>query len=287
MPLAAEPGMIIHVVASTRPPHRPFLEHEAAEWMWTNLRRIFPRVAAAVLMPDHIHVLAVDVRPEVAKHRVTRLLAGRARVGALRAGTYSWTEVPEPRVIPNSKHLARQVRYVALNPCRDRLADDPLEWLWSTYRDVHGATVDPWITGAQLARLLWRPWGKSWAGKHHRYVSSDPDVRVEGTPLPQPASSASATAHSLDDIAEASLAATRSRPGALRLRSPARKLFLHLARELGGTDAGALARRCGVTPDAVRRHWRGEAPAPAHLLAGRLCLGDRRLRVGPVRTSVR
>jgi hypothetical protein len=62
-------------------------------------------------MPNHIHVLAPCASTAAAKRK-----------------------------------LARQVRYIVLNPCRDRIVGDPLSWMWSTQRDVMGATVQPWVT---------------------------------------------------------------------------------------------------------------------------------------------
>jgi hypothetical protein len=53
---------------------------------------------------------------------------------------------------PRLQH--RQVRYVHLNPCRDRFANDPLVPVWSTHRGAIGGEVDPWVSAERLSRAL-------------------------------------------------------------------------------------------------------------------------------------
>ncbi len=131
-------------------------------------------------MPDHLHLIVFVEDPKAAQERLAGTLGAYAR----RFGD-RWHRVPEPAPIPDRKHLARQVRYVALNPCRSALCRDPLSWLWSTHRDVVGAVVDPWVTADRLADALGRPRG-GFSARHHRYVSGDPSVAPGGTALPVP-----------------------------------------------------------------------------------------------------
>ncbi len=162
--------------------------------------------------------------------------------------------------------VRRDIRYIALNPCRAELCNDPLEWVWSTHREVFGAAMDPWLDRARLLRI------EGSADRHHAYVSSDPHVSVVGTAPPRTSPPSPVATRPIADIARAALAATRTPLGGLRHRGPARAEFFRLAHEQGWQDAGLLARLAGVGAHAVRRSWR-EAPSPA----ARICLGDRRL----------
>ncbi len=283
--------MIIHLTVRTLPPFRPFDDEEGASWVWSGLRRHFPQVAGAVLMPNHLHVLPIVEDPDRARFQISRLLAGHAKLLDLRAGRYSWRVVRPWTEVPDLHHLARQIRYLALNPCRAGSVRDPLEWRWSTHRDVMGASADPWVSGRQIASLFRRHWTPAWAERWHSYVSADPSVSVTGTPPPSAPSAGVASTSGLDDatalggaalptIAHAALEATRLRPGALRRKTLARTLFLHLAREQGWRDARLLASRCSVHPNSVRRAW-SRPPAAQAMHAVRLCLADRRLRPRP------
>jgi hypothetical protein len=167
------------------------------------------------------------------------------------------------------------VRYVALNACRKRLVNDPLQWLWSTHLDVMGAIHDPWIRAADLARAVRRP-HPGFAGAHHEYVSADPSVRVEGTPPPATAPRRDVATVPLSHIIDAASVATRQPPSAITRRTPARTLFVLLARHQGWTDTAQLADLCRVSRRAVQLIL--EREDPALLAAGARCLEDVRLR---------
>jgi hypothetical protein len=88
---------------------------------------------------------------------------------------------PEPERIPDLHHLKRQIRYVHLNPCRARLAGDPLQWEWSTHRDLAGCVSDPWPDPELLRHCFQAPRARL-AEAAHAYISSDPSVTVTGSP---------------------------------------------------------------------------------------------------------
>ncbi len=88
---------------------------------------------------------------------------------------------PTP-LIPDAKHLLRQVRYVHLNPCRGGLVQDPLCW--------------------RMARCL-QYRGRNFAEWFHGYVSGDPHTSVAGTPFPTGAPSSAVATVALHDIARA------------------------------------------------------------------------------------
>jgi hypothetical protein len=191
-----------------------------------------------------------------------------------------WEPVPPPEVIRDAGKLSRQVRYVALNPCRAKLVRDPLEWEWSTHRDVIGAVASPWVSPAALAAALRararRP--AEFAAAWHAYVSGDPTCAVAGTPPPRPARPSDLPTMPLGRITAAAAAATRAPVSAVRERTLTRRLFVHLAERQGWRDAATLARACGTSTEAVRQLR--ASSAEALLPAGELCLGDDRLLRG-------
>ncbi len=253
---------------------------DTGAWLWTHLRAAFPDAIAVTLMPDHPHIVTPSYDPEADRVRLARLLGHFGRrfgVGGRVA------EVPAPAPIRERLVLARQIRYVALNPCRADLVACPLAWLWSTHRDVIGASVDPWVTVARLAAALERP-TNGLARHHHAYVSGDPHARTDGTPLPVAAPPSVLSKYGLRDVAEAATAATRSPLRSIRMSGPTRALFVALAYEQGWGRPPRLAQICACTKSTIHR-LRTEVD-PQHLAAARLCLGDARLRSRVLTDSV-
>jgi hypothetical protein len=190
-----------------------------------------------------------------------------------------WDRVVLKGELGGYKKIARQVRYIHLNPCRAALTDDPLRWLWSTHRDVVGAVVDPWIDGLRLAPHL----GKSTCGFEdwfHGYVSADPTVHVAGTFPPAPASACDVPSIPLANVATAARAAMRAGPSDIRRIGQARRLFLCLAHQQGWRDPRQLAAMCAMSTKAVR--WNFARASAAGLAAAALCLGDDRLMSSPL-----
>jgi len=271
-PRAAQGAMIIHLVARLAWGSPPLREGAAA--LWRSLRRAFPEAYAATLMPDHLHLITGADDPAAARRTLACIL-GRHRArfgpGGRRSGPGAWT-VPPPRVVPDRKHLRRQIRYVSLNPCRSALARDPLAWLWSTHRDVVGAVADPWVTSDRLAAALGER-AEGFAARHHRYVSSDPTTRVDGTAMPRVVPTVDG---SLDALEEAACAAARwTDPADARGRKRARRLFHALAR------AVRIRWRVALTVTGARystaQTW-ARTTTEAELRAALLCLADVRLR---------
>jgi hypothetical protein len=218
-------------------------------------------------MSDHPHVVTPSDEPEADRDRLGRMLGQLGRrfgvVGpTCRSAVFS--------VIPKGLQLERNVRYVALNPCRAGEVRCPLAWMFTTHRDVVGMTVDPWVSADRLARALGRP-REGFVARYHAYVSGDPDAAVEGTPLPVAAEPTRMASHSLQHIAEAAAAATRRCATEIRRRGPTRALFVALAVDQGWRDLRQLAQLCDCEPEAVRRLARSAEPHA--LAAARLCLG--------------
>jgi hypothetical protein len=245
--------------------------------VWGGFRRAYPDALAALLMPNHPHLIVNAQDGTEARRRLTAVLSGVTRFchHQPRLGDPTWEVAPVPDPIPDSQHLAREIRYVLLNPCRAGLVADPLEWLWTTHRDVVGAVVDPWVTASRLATALGRP-RAGFARDHHQYVSGDPSVCVSGTPLPRPAVRTKPTGVGLAQVHAAALAVTRAPVEALRRRSLARRILIRLAAENGWRRPALLGRACGIARQSVHRLL--GAPLERSVMdPTTLCLGDERL----------
>jgi hypothetical protein len=223
-------------------------------------------------MPDHLHIVAVALDPDL-ELRKLRAVIGVARRRA--GGSPYWRPPPAPHVIPDTKHLLRQIRYVALNPCREGLVNDPLAWPWSTYRGTLGAELNPWISAKRLFDAI------GWGGDSlenrqgfHSYVSADPSVDVRGSPFPCEAKQTIISRFPLEHIMAASIAATPL-AGVRGLR---RRTFVALAHDQGWHDHVQLARAAGIQGDSASRISR-EVPRKAFRAAA-ICLGDDRLLTG-------
>jgi hypothetical protein len=262
---------VLHLVAHTLGSLAVVCEPEAARWLWTHLRRAFEDAIAVVLMLDHLHLVTDHPDAEMARRRLAQTLRHFTRRFA--PTTRLW-QAPQAAVIRTAAALRRNVRYVALNPCRAGLASDPLEWPWSTHRDVVGAVTDPWVTAERLAAVLQRP-RRGFEAAHHSYVSADPDVAVDGTPFPRPASRTIVPGTSLAAVIRAAASATRATPRDVQRPGATRALFVRLASSQGWRDQRQLAEICGTSVRTIQHHK--AAPDEALLAAGLLCLGDRRL----------
>ena len=243
-------------VAHTRWPHAPLAERASAKWLWGALRPVFPSALAAVLMPNHLHLVAATRDPAVELARLRAVLGAYARAFGV-----GWNRVPDPKPLPTLDKVLREIRYVSLNPCRPArvgmdqvtLVADPLAWEWSTHRDAVGAIVDPWVSAERIAEETGqRPADPiAWL---HRYVSSDPSVAVQGTAVPHPT-----TVETLTRAAFASAAAHRADPDAILRRGPVRATFLGVAERFGYSAAEAAA-RTELHPASARKGMRDADP---------------------------
>ncbi len=183
-------SMTYHLVVRTLGGKSLLTERSHCAWVWRNLRRVFPEAWICVIMPDHIHLVCDSDDPAELLWKFSTVLRGLSThmgKGAV------WERVPNPEPVRNYSHFLRTFRYVVLNPCRDRLCSDPLEWEWSSYRDLFGAVVDPWITWSRLEGVLRRSSVKSLVALHE-WISGDPSVEVTGTAAPKVSSVANEAA---------------------------------------------------------------------------------------------
>ncbi|MFH1464709.1 MAG: hypothetical protein ABIO70_10015 [Pseudomonadota bacterium] len=159
-----------HLTAHAFPPHFLFHDWREARRLWDGLLSVGP-LQAAVLMPDHVHAVV----PSVNWSAWLAFLRGYANWrNHLRGevGRDVWLPAVPPEELKGQLHRRRTLRYVALNPCRDRLAPDPLAWPFSTHRDAVGLAIPGVVPVARDPAA------------HHAHVSGDPSVAVAGTALP-------------------------------------------------------------------------------------------------------
>lgn len=265
----------VHLAARSFKAAIPISSDAVGFWLWPRLRQAFPTALAAVLMPDHVHLVVPGDVDDLAT-RLARVLGNCAR-GPSPVSSVRWMPCDDPGSFTGALKLARNVRYVALNPVRAGLTSDPLSWVWSTHREVLGAVADPWVSAEKLARALgWTPARveRCW----HDYVTRDGGVLPSAPPSPFVPASDSFGEAPMSWIMGAAAAATRRRLVDVATHGPARALFLALAKRAGWRSTAMVAEKCALTPRSVRRAWAGTEPASVG--AGLLCLGDARLRGG-------
>lgn len=259
-----------HWTVRTCHPHAPFEDFEFAHWFWFKLMDLFPTAIAAVAMPNHIHLILPQGVPQAFEKLTGTLGASSRRLGRAQL----WQPLCEPTTIPDRHHLRRQVRYLALNPCRKGLCADPLEWCWSTYRETVGAAVGREYLLSNLKNAL-SDSAKDFQIRFHSYVSGDPSVRVSGTPFPQATRPKDLPQESIHQVLLACASAVRLSPSSVRRPGPLRELFVHSAYRHGWGQPRVLAKICGIQPNSV--HWILRKGQPSGLKTVDLCLGDRRL----------
>lgn len=250
-----------------------------ARRLWVFLRRAFPEALVVVLMTNHVHVIARVICSELARLRMAKALAAAVRGH----GRYTWEHLPDAEVLNGARELRRHIRYVTLNPCRAGRVSDPMEWPWSTHRDLLGASAAPWV-GADILATTLHERREGFERRFQRYVSSDPSVAPAGTPLPSEPTPGLVPSKSLQQIRLATLAATRGLEGDVNRRGFTRDLFVALARREGWTHRGSIANLCEMSPSALPRLE--PRITTTELTAAAVCLGDPRLMDGPWHAEV-
>jgi putative transposase len=109
---------------------------------------------AYCLMPNHVHLVLVPATaspaPSARHRQYTGFVNARARwTGHLFQGRFSSVALDE-------EHLMLTARYVALNPVRARLVDQPQDWAWSSLRAHIAGSGDGLVTVAPLLQRLGR-----------------------------------------------------------------------------------------------------------------------------------
>jgi REP element-mobilizing transposase RayT len=259
---------MVHASIRATPGTLLFVTVDEARALWDRVTAAV-RFVALALMPDHLHAQLVELADMA---RLAVALRGYAlwRNSARGQSGPVWDHRSRPTPIAGRRHVERTIRYIHLNPCRERLVADPLAWPFSTHRDAVGLALPPVRPPARDPE------------RFHAWVSGDPDVAPNGTPLPDGARGLAERA-SLSDVLAAVSALTRSSEDRVRGRSPERRLFVTSARELARASTSEIADFLGVHAATVRRVPAG--PDPRIGMVARV-LGDRRfppLRSGDLR----
>lgn len=217
-------------------------------------------------MPEHIHLLARDDTEDAARMRMASVVSALSRSHNPGAANV-FAPASAKGIFTERDKLARQVRYIALNPCRAGYVGCPLEWVWTTHRDVMGAVDDPWISEERMVRVL----GQS-SEAHHRYVSADPSSHVAGTPPPR-LHDGDPRRYSIDDALAAAIAGVRGQLGDITRPGPAREQFFALARR-AEWRARCLSSLCRLEVKTIHKYLRRAGTPTAATLR---CLGTPRL----------
>jgi putative transposase len=104
-------------------------------------------IHAYVLMPDHLHILATPADAEglarmmqwAGRHYVPYFNRKYQRAGTLWQGRFKAT------VIEAASYLLLCSRFIELNPVRDGLVSNPLDYRWSSYTHHVGSEPDPLV----------------------------------------------------------------------------------------------------------------------------------------------
>jgi hypothetical protein len=239
------------------------------------MRDCFPGALAAVIMPNHLHVVFVSEAPQADAAAFAMTLGHWQR--HFGGPGFAWEPIPAPEPVRGRAKAQRNVRYVWLNPCRAGLCEDPADWAMSSYRDALGAVADPWCDEALLRGIGVWSWRSDERERLHAWVSGDPSVSIAGTVAPVRAVRGDVATLPLMELAKAVAIAVRGLPGDIRRPGPVRALFVHLCGLHGWRDAAAVAAACNTTIRTVQRLRHAEPDLQA-LGAAELCLGDERLR---------
>jgi putative transposase len=113
------------------------------------------------VLPNHYHLLIETPEPNLHKGMLllNRTYARRfnrrySRVGHVFQGPYG------AELLQSDPHLLEVCRYIALNPVRAGLCDDPAEWRWSSYAGLAElAEEHSFVTRDLVHRLLGGPDG--------------------------------------------------------------------------------------------------------------------------------
>jgi hypothetical protein len=247
-----------HWAIRVRYPHQPWLDRDLSAWTWSKLQRIFPICYAAVIMPDHLHVVAALAKGETLEEKRRKLKALASGVSTRCNQAPTWDVFSEPRKVPNLSHLAIQIRYVHLNPCRRGYVRDPLEWEFTTHRDYLGCIASTWPSTSSVLKMLGYKAGEEGQVAFHKYVSGDPTAHPAGTPPPLKGTQEIAVID-LAMVQKAAMIALRLPVQALRRKGKPRRQWMGLLKSPPFQVSGPrLAQFLGVHKTALK-----SLPAPS------------------------
>lgn len=107
-------------------------------------KRLGWRCSGFCLMPNHYHLVLETTAPNLSAG-LRRLNGSYARAFNRRHGLtgHLFEERFHSVAIRSTSHLLELTRYLALNPVRAGLCDEPADWSWSAYRALAGLAAPP------------------------------------------------------------------------------------------------------------------------------------------------
>jgi putative transposase len=148
-------GAIHHVVSRSNAGEEIFRHDRDAAVFYATLHAAVTHhewvCRAYCLMPTHYHLLLETPKPTLSAgmHRVNAAYARLFNAASERRG-HVFQKRFHSQVLATDAHLLETMRYIALNPVRAGLVQDPAEWRWSSHRSAAGLEPpQPW--------LAWRP----------------------------------------------------------------------------------------------------------------------------------
>ncbi len=251
----------------------PLHRGDVARWLWPRLRRAFPDALAACILPNGVQLVHLGNEPRWMTRRLNRLMGQLGRRFSVR-GRCADTWVQRP--LTSNAAILQAIQQVIASPCREKLVDEPASWVFSTYRDLLGAVVSPWVSPARLAN--WVPIShlstRALAGVNSKNTHHGLPPDRNALLLPAPA--AATTEPRLTFLATAAAAATRQTPAQIRQRGSTRNIFVRLAILHGSGSHRQLAARCDCSLRTIFHILTRDIEDEVH--AAQLCLEDPRLR---------
>ncbi len=153
------PGGIFHVTARGVRRGVVFVDEFDYQRYLRLLERTVPRdrwvIHAYCLMPNHVHLL-VRLRESTLSVGVHRLHCVYARRFNERHGFvgHAFDARFSSTLIAGEAHHLEALRYIALNPVRAGLCDEPEDWPWSSYPSAAGLVLEGPLVAVREVREL-------------------------------------------------------------------------------------------------------------------------------------
>lgn len=107
-------------------------------------------IFAYCLMPNHFHLLIKTPQPNLSlgmrdlnSNYTSRFNARHKRVGHLFQGRY------KSIIVDENSYLHELIRYIALNPVKAKLVQNPKDWIWSSHRELLSTKKKDYIMDRQ------------------------------------------------------------------------------------------------------------------------------------------
>jgi REP element-mobilizing transposase RayT len=141
-------GAFYHIVSRGNAKQAIFLADDDRRLFLGTLGRVTKRhnwiLHAYCLMENHFHLLVETPDGNLSRgmHNLNGIYcraynSRHNRVGHLFQGRF------HAALIDQDEYFQVVARYIALNPVRAKMVDDPLDYMWSSYRDTIGARIAP------------------------------------------------------------------------------------------------------------------------------------------------